>query len=95
MNIDSTNIAAVDPQRRTISFANRASARGELSEGQLMVAVDDVADMLRELGAKWVHVEVAGVATVKHAVDGFTADIAAPVVHNGKQSKAVVVEEGG
>lgn len=95
MNIDSTNVAAINPERRTILFANRASARGELAEGEFMAAVDEVAELLRELGAKWMDIEVAVIAAVEHAVDGFTADIAAAMVHLVDQSKAVGVEKGG
>ena len=86
MDIDSTNIAAVDPERRTIRFTNRTTARGELVEPELMAFVDDMVELLGELGAKWVHIEVTAIASVEQALDAFTTNVTAPMVHTGQES---------
>lgn len=52
MNIDFTNGATINPERRTISFANRTVAGGELVEAELMVGINDVAEVVGEAGAK-------------------------------------------
>lgn len=79
MNINSTIVTAVHPKRRTISFANGTAASRELVEPQLMGGVNDMAQALGEVGAIWMDVEMAVVAAVEIAVDGFTANVTNPM----------------
>lgn len=101
MDVDFTSAAAVDPERRTISFTNRAAGRGELVEEELMVGVNNVAEAAGEVGAKRVDVEVAVLAVVEIGVDGFAAHVAYPMCSRGNMGVAdhvsewVAVEEGG
>lgn len=80
MDIESTNIAPIDPKRGTVNFTNGAASRRRLVEVQRMVGVDDVAELVRQLGAKWVHVEVTVLAPVEQPLHVATADVADPVV---------------
>ena len=51
MDIDFTNSTSINPERRTVFFANRTVTVGELVEAEFMVGVDDVAEVVGEAGA--------------------------------------------
>lgn len=52
MDIDITNVAAINPERRKFSFANRTTAIWEPVEAELMVGVFDVAEAVGKASAK-------------------------------------------
>lgn len=97
MDIESTNIAAVDPERGAISVANAAASKGDFLEGEFVGVVYDVAEVVGELGAEWVDVEVAEIAHVGDAGDGFATDVTDRTVVVGIEIEMewVVVEGGG